>query len=67
MTKQEKVINLLIKKGYVEIACISKKYRQFVKSGNTDSLFVGKKGACRIGKTVSNSTSMSHIIEKLIR
>lgn len=55
--KVDAVIDGLVKAGYHEQNSPSRKYRKFVK-GN-DTLWVGKKGALRRGRTVSESMSLS--------
>lgn len=56
-TKQAQICAKLIASGCKEIAGNSKKYRTFKRS-NGEFYFVGKNGALRTGKTVSDSISL---------
>jgi hypothetical protein len=69
-TMTDRVIAYLIYKGCVEIPSTSNKYRKFqLGSGQTvggkpSFYFVGKKGACRAGKSASDSFSVSDAVQR---
>lgn len=58
-TKAEKIIQELLKWGCKEVASKSRKYRQFKRPNFDNYYFVGRHGALRVGKTVSNSVSLT--------
>lgn len=58
LTVQQKVIDRLVELGWSEVASRSRKYRTFRKEEKQPFfVFVGKKGALRKGKTVTDSMS----------
>jgi hypothetical protein len=65
-TKRERIIAALGTIGYTEVPSNSRKYRclQSRRAGHT--YFVGKNGAVRAGKTISDSVSMTHIVERFL-
>lgn len=68
MTKAEQVIKYLMGKGAREVTSNSRKYRKFSYPGRGDKFyFVGKAGALRVGRTVGESVSVSHIYEPVIK
>lgn len=67
MTKTEKAIQFLKSKGLVEICGKSTKYRTFKKPVGSTLYFVGKAGAIRKGRTVSESVSVSDQIHAYIK
>lgn len=65
ITKRDKVIDYLTKKGSKELPCRSSKYRQFTKPEKEGIFyFVGKKGALRTGRCSSKSISLTRWIER---
>jgi hypothetical protein len=59
-TKREKVVALLLDRGCAEVESNSRKYRTFKSPNSADKYyFVGRKGALRFGKNVSNSSSLT--------
>ena len=58
-TKAEKVIAYLKSCGCSEVTSKSRKYRTFTRPGREGFYYVGKCGALRAGKTVSDSISLS--------
>ncbi len=65
MTKAEKTIDWLISKGYKEIQSNSKKYRKFTHTKPDRFFFVGKHGALRVGRNISESISITDRIQAL--
>ncbi len=65
-TQQEKVIEYLTKKGFVELKSRSGKYRRFSSSHEGQYYFIGRKGAVRVGRCASNSFSITERIKALI-
>jgi hypothetical protein len=60
MTKREKIVEGLVDKGYKEVPCRSGKYLQFTIPFKPDTfIFVGKKGAVRVGPCASKSYSVT--------
>jgi hypothetical protein len=60
MTKTEKIVNELIKRGCTEvIPSKSSKYRQFKISHREEFYWVGRSGALRVGKNSSHSMSIN--------
>jgi len=74
-TKEEKIIEGLLERECKEIPCKSRKYRQFLRQGLKDATgqemesfyFVGRNGALRVGKNISNSFSISRISGRFIK
>lgn len=62
--QKDKVIQFLLAQGYKEVASQNKKYQKFAKLGQDNFLFVGSKGAVRIGKSISDSYSVSGMFVK---
>jgi hypothetical protein len=60
-TKAQRIVEYLERHGYCEVPFRSKKYRAFRKPGKDTYTFVGKAGAVRAGRTVSDSVSVSHL------
>lgn len=58
-TKAERIAEYLTGKGYREVASSSRKYRKFVRDHDLNAMWVGKCGAVRVGRTVSDSISLS--------
>ncbi len=56
-TKAERIAQHLTNEGYREQTSPSRKYRKFVRGDQT--LWLGKCGAVRAGRTVSDSVSLS--------
>ena len=68
MTKQEKVVQFLINRGDREVPSRSRKYRTFERGAGSEWArywFVGKCGALRTGPKVSDSVSVTSLIEHL--
>ena len=67
MTKTEQMIRFLKgKRKMTEVKSPSRKYRKFVgprPGGGTVTYWIGKKGATRVGRTVSLSVSINYLIE----
>jgi len=61
-TRQDTIARFLTLKGYHEVSCKSRKYRQFTKPGYHWSYFLGNAGAVRKGKTSSGSISVSAFV-----
>lgn len=59
-TIQNKIIQGLIDRGFVETQNKSRKYRAFEKEGIKGFLFVGKNGALRRGLTATKSLSWTN-------
>lgn len=58
--KSDKVIALITKRGAREVKSTSSKYRKFTVPNRPDTFYwVGKNGALRVGKTVSDSLSLT--------
>lgn len=57
MTLSEQIVNKLILLGWTETASRSSKYRTFIKNCETDRVYVGKRGALRKGRSVTESYS----------
>jgi len=58
-TRAEKLVEYLTQvRGYKEVPCRSRKYREFVHPEMRNHRFIGKAGACRIGQTASKSSSL---------
>jgi hypothetical protein len=55
-TKEQENERRILTAGYQEVASSSRKYRKFVKNDRT--LWLGKHGAVRTGRTVSESISV---------
>ena len=60
MNKRERIVKFLLEKGCIEVVCRSKKYRQFLRPGRSDYYFVGRNGALRAGKNISESISLTY-------
>lgn len=60
-TRQEIICNRLISKGHKEIKGKSSKYRTFQRP-NGEFYFIGKNGAIRTGKSVSDSISITDLV-----
>lgn len=56
-TKADRIAQHLTNEGYLEVTSTSRKYRKFVRGDRT--LWLGKCGAVRAGRTVSDSVSLS--------
>ena len=70
MKKSERVVRYLTEAlNFKEVESASRKYRKFIapvgptgkKSENF--YYIGKAGACRTGKSISNAWSISHIVD----
>lgn len=65
MKKSEKIINYLIENGCKEVKTTSSKYRKFSLPKFPDIFyFVGKNGALRKGKNISESFSLTYNLKK---
>jgi len=63
--KRDKIADALAERGCIEVESRSRKYKQFMIPGRDNFYFVGKSGALRVGKTISNSISLTHVTEKI--
>lgn len=64
MTKQEKICQILAAKGLTEVRGKSAKYRTFARKDRVGEFyFVGKNGALRTGRNVSDSISLTGVIK----
>lgn len=63
-TKQEKICELLASKGLKEVRGKTAKYRVFQRT-NGEFYFVGRNGALRTGKNVSDSFSISYRVKNI--
>lgn len=63
-TRQEAICNKILAKGLKEVKGKSTKYRTF-KRENGEFYFVGKNGALRTGKSVSDSFSITSLVAKI--
>jgi len=61
-TKAEKFIAAMQANGWREVASPSRKYRKLEKRSHTPC-WVGRAGAVRVGDTVSDSHSMTHLVD----
>jgi hypothetical protein len=67
MTKTEKLVRALIQMGAKEIPSTSRKYRTFTRlDEQAGSYFIGKAGALRTGRCVSNSVSLERFVPELL-
>ena len=65
MKKTERIIEYFISKGAKEVLpSKSRKYRQFTSLLGKTFIWIGKAGAVRVGKTSSNSISITHKFNK---
>ena len=61
LTKRDKIVAALLERGCEEMDCRSGKYRQFNRPEVEGSyLFVGKKGAVRVGRVATKSLSITN-------
>lgn len=68
LTLQERVVRYLVEGvGMKEAPSRSRKYRKFIFTDLERAYWVGRKGAVRVGKTVSNSISLTDRIIPLIK
>jgi len=59
-TLQDRVVHFLTEAlHYHEVPSNSRKYRKFEKGGKSSYFFVGRNGAVRAGKSISNSISLT--------
>jgi len=58
VTYEQQLVQGLINLGYTEDKSYKGKYRKFRKEPHVASLFVGSRGALRIGRTASDSHSV---------
>ena len=58
-TRQEQVVAALAARGCREVASGSRRYRKFSNPEGRLALYVGQQGAVRVGRTVSDSVSVT--------
>ena len=61
-TRAEYVVDILKRNGWKEVRSRSRKYRAFQHNDYPYMYFVGKHGALRRGKTVSDSVSVTRLV-----
>jgi transposase len=66
LLKWERAKRYFLADGYTESTASTSRFLKFVK-GNERCVFVGKNGAIRIGKNVSESMDMAHIYWTMIQ
>lgn len=67
MTIKEKLTAALLAQGWViNTAARTQKYTEFVHKDQEFRVFVGKSGACRYGKSASDSISSEWLKKKLL-
>ncbi len=64
-TLQERIARYLVDgRGFREVESRSRKYRQFQAPGAESYYFVGRSGAVRSGRIVTNSSSITPQVQK---
>ena len=66
MTKKKRVIALLEKMGYTHNGGTTK-YMKYVMHDSTEFAFIGNAGALRIGKSSTQSRSLTHLLPNLFK
>lgn len=66
MKKVDKIITAITALGSVEVKSKSAKYRTFTRPDTSDLYFVGKNGALRTGKNVSDSISLEMVVPMIL-
>ena len=64
-TSQERIVERLCAGGDCEeVTSTSKKYRKLIRQSDGEIYWVGMNGALRVGPTISNSISLTAMLER---